>query len=183
MKRVTVFCGSNHGARPDYLDAARRLGRALVERGLTLVYGGSNVGLMRELAHTVRAAGGEVVGIIPRLLVERELSFPDLTQVHMVASMHERKALMMQLGDAFMALPGGFGTLEELFEVVAWATLGLHHKPVGLLNTAGYYDPLVQFIDHAVAERFVRPEYRQVILIEATPEKLLERLNGVWQLR
>jgi uncharacterized protein (TIGR00730 family) len=181
MKHVTVFCGSNVGARPEYLDAARRLGRALAARGLALVYGGSNVGLMRELARTVRAAGGEVVGIIPTLLVERELLYPDLTRVHVVGSMHERKALMMELGDAFVALPGGFGTLEELFEVVAWATLGLHRKPVGLLNAAGYYDPLMRFIDHAVAEQFVRPEYREVILVDPTPEGLLERLNGAWR--
>jgi uncharacterized protein (TIGR00730 family) len=176
VKRVCVFCGSSLGAKPAYLESARRLGEALARRGLGLVYGGASVGLMGVVADAALAAGGEVVGVIPRALQSKEIAHPRLTRLHVVGSMHERKARMVELSDAFVALPGGLGTLEEFAEVLTWAQLGLHRNPCGLLDVAGYYRPLTTFFDHAVAERFLRPEHREVVLVDDEPERLLDRL-------
>ena len=177
MNRICVFCGSSPGARTDYASAARRLGRVLAAQRLGLVYGGSNVGLMAELANAVLAAGGEVIGVIPRSLVEREVAHTGVTELRVVDTMHERKAMMTELADGFIALPGGLGTLDELFEVLTWAQLGLHAKPCGLLNVAGYFDGLATFLDHALRERFIRRAHRDLLLVGATPEELLGRLR------
>ncbi len=176
MRRVCVFCGSSHGARACYADAARALGTVLARRQIGLVYGGGCVGLMGVLADTVLAAGGEVVGVIPESMVPKELAHEGLTALHIVGSMHERKALMAELADAFVALPGGYGTFEEFCEILTWAQLGLHRKPCGLLNVDGYYDRLLALFDHAVAEQFVRPTHRSLVLEERDPERLLLRL-------
>lgn len=178
MRSVCVFCGSGPGANPTYLDLARRTGAVLAERGLTLVYGGGGVGLMGELADAALAVGGHVIGVIPEALAKREVAHLGLPDLRVVGSMHERKALMAELADAFIALPGGLGTLEELFEIVTWAQLGLHAKPCGLVNTDGYYDHLITFLDHAVTARFVRPEHRALIMVEPGPAALLERFDG-----
>ena len=154
MRSVCVFCGSNPGRRPEYLAGAADLGRILAARGIRVVYGGAHVGLMGALADAVLAAGGEIVGVIPGLLVDAEVAHPGLSELRVTGSMHERKALMAELADGFIALPGGIGTLEEFAEIVTWAQLGLHAKPTGLLNLLGYYDGLLGFLDHAVAERF-----------------------------
>ena len=176
MKRICVFCGSARGVRPDYAAAARKLGAMLASRRLTLVYGGGCVGLMGELANSVLDAGGEVVGVIPRSLVEMEVAHTGVTELHVVDSMHERKALMADLSDGFVALPGGLGTLEELFEILTWAQLGLHEKPCGLLEVAGYFEHLIAFLDQAVEERFLREEHRGLLLVETCPAALLDRL-------
>ena len=176
MRRVCVFCGSIPGALPDYAAAARRFGTALAERGIGLVYGGGSVGLMGVLADAALAAGGEVVGVIPRALHAREIGHAALTDLRVVETMHERKALMADLADGFVALPGGLGTLEEIFEVWTWAQLGIHAKPCGVLNAAGYFDPLLAFLDHAVAERFVRETHRAMMLVEPDPDALLRRM-------
>jgi hypothetical protein len=176
MKRICVFCGSSPGARPEYAEQARLLGLAIAGRGLGLVYGGGSVGLMGVIADAALAAGGEVDGVIPDRLKERELDHRSLTRMHVVGSMHERKALMSDLSDAFVAMPGGMGTLEELSEVLTWSQLGLHAKPVGLLDVDGYYDHLCAFFDHAVRERFLRPEHRRILLCDAEPEVLIDRL-------
>ena len=176
MRRVCVFCGSSQGARACYADAARALGTVLARRQIGLVYGGGRVGLMGVLADTVLAAGGEVVGVIPEAMVPKELAHEGLTVLHIVGSMHERKACMAELADAFVALPGGYGTFEEFCEIVTWAQLGLHRKPCGLLNVDGYYDRLLALFDHAVAEQFVRPAHRSLVLEERDPERLLLRL-------
>lgn len=173
ISRICVFCGSNDGARPEYLAAAQNLGRALAERSIGLVYGGASVGLMGAVADAVLRAGGEVVGVMPRSLLEREVAHRQLRDLRVVGSMHERKALMAELADAFLALPGGLGTLEEFFEVWTWAQLGEHTKPLGMLNVAGYYDPLLAFFDHLVSERFVRPEHRAMVLLEEDAGALL----------
>ncbi len=169
-----MFCGSSPGRNPVHLDAARRAGRTLAGRGLALVYGGGSVGLMGAVADGALEAGGEVVGVIPRALQLRELAHDRLTSLQVVGSMHERKARMAELADAFVALPGGLGTLEELAEILTWAQLGLHAKPCGLLDVDGYYAPLVAFLDHAVAEGFVRAEHRRVIHVAPVLETLLE---------
>lgn len=173
-----MFAGASPGARPDYAEAAGRLGRALAEAGVGVVYGGGNVGLMGALADAALAGGGEVVGVIPRALVERELGHPDVTRLEVVESMHERKARMAELADAFVALPGGLGTLEELFEVWTWSQLGFHAKPCGLLNAAGFFDPLLAHLDRAVAERFVRDEHRAMLRVAADPAALLDELRA-----
>ena len=157
MKRICVFCGSSSGARPHYVEAARQTGLALVERGFGLVYGGANVGLMGEIANTVLKQGGEVIGVIPEALVGRELAHACLTELRIVKSMHERKTLMSDLADGFIALPGGYGTFEEFCEIITWAQLGLHRKPCGVLNVCGYYDQLLSFFDSAVREKFFIP--------------------------
>ncbi len=175
MKRICVFCGSNLGSDGEYRTVARQLGELLAGRGLGLVYGGGNVGLMGVVADAALAAGGEVIGVIPQALVQREVAHNGLTDLRVVASMHERKQLMHQLADAFIALPGGFGTLEELLETVTWIQLGLHAKPCGLLNVKGYYDPLLTFLDRAVEARFLRPEHRGLLLAEGRAEDLLAR--------
>jgi uncharacterized protein (TIGR00730 family) len=176
LKRICVFCGSSPGTRPEYAAAARATGRLLAERGIGLVYGGGKVGLMGEAADAALAAGGEVVGVIPDALMAREVGHGGVTELHVVQSMHERKALMADLADAFVALPGGFGTWEEYFEVLTWAQLGIHPKPCGLLNVEGYYTPVLAMMDHAVAEGFVRPQHRALVLEAAAPEAMLERL-------
>ena len=178
MKSACIFCGSSPGARPQYTEATEDLAGLLVEHGITLVYGGASVGLMGRLADTVLSEGGEAIGVIPRALVEREIAHLGLTDLHVVDSMHERKALMAELSDAFVALPGGLGTLDELFEIYTWSQLGLHRKPCGLLNVEGYYQHVADFLDHAVAERFVREEHRDLLIVEAEPAAMLARLQG-----
>lgn len=177
MKRLCVFCGSSPGVLPTYADAARRLGTLLAERGIGVVYGGASVGVMGALADAALAAGGEVIGVIPRALWEREVAHTGLSALEVVGSMHERKARMAELADAFVALPGGLGTLEELFEVWTWGQLGLHRKPLGLLDTAGFYDPLIRFLDHATEQRFVGVAHRDMLAVEHDPEALVERLQ------
>ncbi len=178
IRRICVFCGSNPGASPVYAEAARALGEALAERGLGLVYGGGNVGLMRVVADAALAAGAEVIGVIPHALVAREVAHQGLTELREVGSMHERKALMAELSDGFIALPGGIGTLEEWFETWTWAQLGLHAKPLGLLDVAGYYGELLRFLDHVVAERFLHPDHRSMVLVETDPGLLLDRMRA-----
>ncbi len=178
MQRVCVFCGSSPGRGSEYGRVAQLLGRALVDRGLGLVYGGASVGLMGQLARTVLAAEGEVVGVVPAALAEREVAFVDLPDLRVVGSMHERKALMAELSDAFIALPGGMGTIEELFEIVTWAQLTIHKKPCGLLNVNNYYDHLVRFLDHAVDQDFMRPIDRALVLVDQDPEQLLNRFGS-----
>ena len=173
---ICVFCGSSAGARPEYAEAAARLGGLLAARGIRLVYGGSHLGLMGVVADRVLAAGGEVTGVMPRLLVEKEAAYIGLPDLRTVGSMHERKALMAELAGGFIALPGGFGTLEEFFEVLTWSQLGVHRKPCGLLNVAGFYDPLLALLDRAVAERFLKPSNRDLVLADDDPERLLERM-------
>jgi hypothetical protein len=176
VKRVCVFCGSNAGTRPGYAAAARALGAALGRQGLGLVYGGGNVGLMGILADATLAAGAEAIGVIPEGLVAKELAHRRLTELRVVRSMHERKALMADLADAFLALPGGFGTLDELCEVLTWAQLGLHRKPCGLVDVEGYFRPLLAFFENAVAEGFVPAAHRGLLLTDADPERILDRL-------
>ncbi|MBU1040115.1 MAG: TIGR00730 family Rossman fold protein [Proteobacteria bacterium] len=175
MRRICVFLGSNPGTSPAYLAATRALGAELARRGLATVYGGAKVGLMGELADSALAAGGEVIGIIPEALRDKELAHQGLTSLKVVASMHERKAAMADLADGFIALPGGLGTLEELCEVLTWAQLGFHKKPCGLLDVGGYYAPLCTFLDHAVAEGFVMPAHRAMLLSDPSPAALLDR--------
>jgi uncharacterized protein (TIGR00730 family) len=175
MKRVCVFCGSSVGRNPRYAEAARRTGATLARRGIGLVYGGGSVGLMGAVADAALEAGGEVVGVIPKALQVRELAHARLTKLHVVASMHERKAKMAELAEGFVALPGGMGTLEELSEVLTWAQLGIHARPCGLLDVDGYYRPLVAFFDHAVAEGFLRPEHRRLVLVADEPGALLDQ--------
>ncbi len=176
MKRVCVFLGSNHGNRPAYRVAAEELAAALTERGLGLVYGGAKVGLMGVLADAVLARGGHVIGVIPGFLGGTERAHRGLPDLRVVGSMHERKATMADLADGFIALPGGVGTFEEIFEVYTWVQLGLHAKPCALLNIAGYYDGMAQQLDHAVAEGFVKEVHRGMLLIDRDPEALLDRM-------
>ena len=176
MNSLCVFCGSNSGASPAYAEAAAGLGRALVRRGLTLVYGGGQVGLMGVVADAALAAGGRVTGVIPEVLATRELAHPRVTEMRVVGSMHERKALMSELSDGFLALPGGIGTLEEWFEVWTWSQLGFQPKPCGLLNVAGYYDHLLAFLDHMTGERFLTGAHRSMAIVDDDPERLLDRL-------
>jgi uncharacterized protein (TIGR00730 family) len=178
MNSVCVFCGSSPGNDPDYAAAAQELGRTLAERGTTLVYGGGHVGLMGVVADAALGAGGEVIGVMPRSLVDREIGHTNLTKLHVVRSMHERKALMSELSEGFIALPGGNGTLEEFFEVLTWAQLGQHAKPCGLLNVAGYYDPLLAVFDQMVDRAFLKREHREIVLVEEDPSSLLERFEG-----
>jgi len=177
MKSVCVFCGSNAGAGTGYLQAARHLGGILGERKLRLVYGGAAVGLMGALADAALAAGGVVVGVIPEALVQREIAHTGLTELHPVASMHERKARMADLADSFIALPGGAGTLEEFFEIWTWGQLGHHRKPVGLLNVDGFFDSMLAFLDHQRRERFMRQEHRDMLLTDTDAARLLDRFE------
>jgi hypothetical protein len=176
ISRVLVFCGSSPGARPEYAQEADALGRLLAERGLGLVYGGARVGLMGAVADGALTAGGEVVGVIPRQLVEHEIAHTGLSELHEVTTMHERKALMAELSDAVVALPGGTGTLDELFELFTWSQLGLHRMPIGLLDVACYWQPLLALLDHMVAERFLRAEHRQTLLVDRDAGALLDAL-------
>ncbi|MEP6574625.1 MAG: TIGR00730 family Rossman fold protein [Gemmatimonadota bacterium] len=177
-RRLCVFCGSSPGRDPAYRDLAASFAALLARRGIGIVYGGGHVGMMGILADTALAAGGEVIGILPHALYEREIGHRGLTKLHVVGSMHERKAMMADLSDGFVALPGGIGTMEELFEVWTWAQLGLHQKPVGLLHTAGFYDPLLGFLDHLVTTGFVRAEDRAALMTATDPEELLDRFEA-----
>ncbi|HUO43740.1 MAG TPA: TIGR00730 family Rossman fold protein [Burkholderiales bacterium] len=176
MQSVCVFCGSNIGASEVYAAAARDLAHAVAARGMRIVYGGGNVGLMGVLAEAALAAGVPVTGVIPHALLEREVGHRGLVDLRVVDSMHERKALMAELADAFVALPGGLGTYEETFEMLTWGQLGIHRKPCGILSVAGFYDSLMVFLDHAVAAGFLKPEHRDMLIVEHDPALLLERL-------
>lgn len=177
LRRVCVFCGSKVGTDPRYREAAVDFGKLLVRKKIGLVYGGGSIGLMGAIADAVLADGGEVIGVIPQSLATTELLHPGVADMRVVASMHARKALMAELSDAFVALPGGFGTFEEFFEVVTWSQLGLHRKLTGLLNVGGYYDPLVRLVDHAVQEGFIKPKHRKLLVIEERHDVLLNRLS------
>lgn len=174
MKKICVYCGSSPGKSPEYMEAARILGAELVKRGITLVYGGASVGIMGEIADTVLSHGGEVIGIMPQALADKEISHNGLTDLRVVSSMHERKAMMEDISDGFIALPGGMGTMEELFEVLTWSQLGYHQKPCAFLNIKGYYDSITQFLNHAVEEQFVKPIHREMVLIEDNSARLLD---------
>jgi uncharacterized protein (TIGR00730 family) len=176
MRRVCVYAGSNPGNDPLYAEAARGFATELAHRGIGLVYGGGKVGLMGVLADTILARGGEAIGVMPQALIDREIGHPGLTELKIVDSMHERKALMADLSDAFVAVPGGIGTLEELIEVYTWSQLGIHEKACGVLNVDGYYDHLARFLDHAVLRGFLKPEHRAVLSVADDPAHLLDRL-------
>jgi hypothetical protein len=178
MERICVFAGSATGDRPAYAEAAAALGELLARRNLGVVYGGGNTGLMGVVANAAMVAGGEVIGVIPEALRDRELAHEGVTRLEVVDSMHTRKALMNDFADAFIALPGGVGTLEELFEMFTWAQLGIHHKPCGLLNAGGYFDPLIRFLEDMVAAGFLRPDQRALLEVADRPEPLLEALAG-----
>ena len=175
---ICVFTGSRHGNRPEYSEAARQLGLALVERDYGLVYGGGNVGLMSVIADTVLDLGGHVTGVIPDSLVSKEVAPRGLSDLRIVQSMHERKAMMAELSDGFIALPGGIGTMEEFFEVLSWAQLGIHGKPCGLLNTSGYYDHLIEFLDDAVDRGFLKPKHRSLLILANEPPEILSRFDA-----
>lgn len=174
--RVCVFCGSSAGTRPAYADAARELGELLARRGICLVYGGGDVGLMGVLADSALAAGGEVIGVIPRALADREVAHGGLTALHVVRTMHERKQMMHDLSDGFIALPGGLGTLEEFFEVLTWGQLGMHAKPCGILDVEGYYEPMLALLDRAVDDQLLKPENRAMLMYDTSAERLLDRM-------
>lgn len=178
MKRLAVFCGSSMGLSEAYKEGAIQLGKELAKRKITLVYGGSSIGIMGTVADTVLELGGQVIGVIPKMLEEREISHPHLTELLIVDSMHERKAKMVELADGFIALPGGMGTLEELFEVLTWAQLGLHQKPCGILNIHHYYDSLISFIDHMHEQQFLQDQYRSMALIASNPSDLIEQFQS-----
>lgn len=178
MKTIGVFCGSSLGAKTAYRDAARILGLYLAEKGIDLVYGGANVGLMKVLADTLLEKGGRVIGVMPRMLVEKEVAHLNLTEMHIVESMSERKNLIMKLSDSFIAMPGGFGTLDELAEVITCNQLRLSDKPIGILNVLGYFDPLVRFFDHGVDEGFLRVEHRMNLIVEHGVEALMKRMEA-----
>jgi uncharacterized protein (TIGR00730 family) len=177
MKRVAVFCGSSIGNQQVYTKVAVELGGLLARRGIGLVYGGGNVGLMGVIADATLTAGGEVIGVIPRALADREIAHAGVTHLHVVDSMHTRKAMMADLADAFIAMPGGVGTFEEFFEAVTWTQLGLHRKACGLLNAGGFYTPLAVFIDQAVSEGFIKPVHRAAIVVDSDPARLLDTLS------
>lgn len=177
MKSICVYCGSNFGNRNSYLEAAQSLGVQMAERGITLIYGGGNVGLMGAVADSVLAAGGKVIGVMPQALVDKEIAHTGLSDLRVVGSMHERKSLMASLADAFIALPGGLGTLEEFCEVVTWTQLGFHHKACGLLNIDGFYNRLISFLNHATQEQFIRSQHRSIVLVGETPVELIEKLS------
>lgn len=177
-KRICVFTGSSPGLLPDYRKAAEEFGATLVARGYGLVYGGGKVGLMGAVADAVIAAGGHAVGVIPQALMGKEVAHEGLDELEVVHSMHDRKHRMAEMADAFVAMPGGMGTLEELSEVLTWAQLGIHSKPCGLLNVRGYFDPLLAYLDHGVEHRFVRPEHRAIVLVATSPEQLVDRLES-----
>jgi len=178
MRSLCVFCGANFGRRPGYREAASRVGELLAQRGVTLVYGGGNVGLMGALADACLAGGGRVVGVIPRALEEKEIAHRGLSEMHVVSSMHERKALMADLADAFLTLPGGFGTWDEFCEALTWSQLGLQKKACSFLNVEGYYDALLSLADRAAEDGFIRPEHRQLLLVDDDPARLLDRLTN-----
>jgi uncharacterized protein (TIGR00730 family) len=179
MRRLCVFCGSSFGANPAYTETAAALGTLLASRGIGLVYGGGNVGLMGVIADAALAAGGEVIGVIPKSLADREIAHTGCTELRVVDSMHTRKAMMADLSDAFVAMPGGVGTFEEFFEAITWTQLGLHRKPCGLLNVAGFYTPLALFIDQAVSDGFIKPVHRAAIVVDDDPVRLLDTLSTI----
>jgi len=178
MKRIAVFCGSNKGARPEYFESAQRLGQLLARENIELVYGGGMVGLMGAVADAALKHGGHVIGVIPESLVIKEVVHERLPDLRVVKNMHERKALIAELSDGFIALPGGYGTFEEFCEVLAWSQLGYHQKPFGLLDAAGFYRGMLDFFDHATREGFIRPTHRELVIVEQEPEKLLQRLRN-----
>jgi uncharacterized protein (TIGR00730 family) len=178
LKRICVFTGSRHGSHPQYAEAARQLGRELVERNYGLVYGGGNVGLMKVIADAVLELGGRVTGVIPDSLVSKEVAHRGLSDLRIVQSMHERKAMMAQFSDGFIAMPGGIGTMEEFFEVLSWAQLGIHRKPCGLLNTGGYYDRLIEFLDQAVEHDFLKSKHRSLLILGNEPADILNRFEA-----
>lgn len=180
VRSLCVFCGSSTGSDPSFRKAAEALGAALVRRDITLVYGGGNIGLMGVIADRMMADGGRVIGVIPRQLLEKELAHHEITDLHVVGSMHERKALMAELAEGFIALPGGYGTVEEFSEVLTWSQLGLHAKPMGLLNVSGYFDHFLRFLDHAVEVQLLRPEHRRLVLESSDIDAILDRMNR-WQ--
>ena len=177
MQRICVYCGSSRGARPDYVDAAEELADVLVRQELELVYGGASMGIMGVIANRVLAQGGKVHGVIPKLLEKKEIAHTGLTELHVVTSMHERKSMMAALSDGFIAMPGGFGTLEELIEIVTWGQLQFHDKPVGVLNIRNYFDHLLSYLDHTVAEGFLKPENREMLLQDADPAGLVQQFE------
>lgn len=178
MKRIAVFCGSSDGASPAYKEGAVLLGKEFAKRGITLVYGGASVGIMGTVADAVLEAGGQVIGVIPQMLEDREISHRGLTELFVVGSMHERKTKMTDLADGFIALPGGPGTLEEFFEIFTWAQLGLHQKPCGILNVNGYYDLLISFFNHMHEQQFLQEKYRSMALVDSNPAALIEKFNA-----
>jgi len=175
MKNICVYCGSSPGRLEVYADGARALAQALVARDLGLVYGGASIGLMGLIADGVLRLGGRAVGVIPHALAQKEVAHKGLTELHITQSMHERKTLMAELSDGFIAMPGGIGTFEEIFEIWTWAQLGIHAKPCGLLNVSGYFDALTTFLDHATAEQFLKPPHRSLLVVESGPDALLDR--------
>ncbi|WP_075259122.1 LOG family protein [Herbaspirillum camelliae] len=177
MKSICVYCGSSPGASPAYAEAARKLAREMVNNNIALVYGGGNVGLMGIIASEVMQLGGEATGVIPKALLDKELGHHGLTRLHIVKDMHERKAMMAELSDGFVAMPGGMGTLEELFEVLTWAQLGFHYKPICLYNVEGFYDNLIAFVDHLVSQRFVSSDQSGLMMHEADPARLIQRFQ------
>jgi len=176
LTSLCIYCGSGSGRIDAYAAAARALAQAMVERGVRLVYGGASVGIMGTVADEVLRLGGKVVGVIPEAMMRKELAHAGLTELHVTPTMHARKTLMAELADGFVALPGGIGTMEEIFEIWTWGQLGFHRKPCGLLNAAGYYDSLIAFLDHATREQFVRPDQRRMLVVESEPSALLDRL-------
>ncbi|MCQ8117516.1 TIGR00730 family Rossman fold protein [Methylomonas rosea] len=175
INSICIYCGSSSGRLEAYGEAAQALAAALVSRNIRLIYGGAGIGIMGMVADQVLKLGGQAIGVIPKALAHKEVAHPNLTELHVTQSMHERKMLMAELADGFIALPGGIGTLEELFEIWTWAQLGFHQKPCGLLNVAGYYDALINFLDHVAAEQFVKPHHRGMLMVEADPQVLLDR--------
>lgn len=181
MKRIAVFCGSRLGASEAYKEGAINLGRVMADQGVTLVYGGSSIGLMGVLADTVLENGGEAIGVIPQTLVDREVAHHHLTDLHIVNTMHERKAKMAELADAFITMPGGAGTMEEFFEVYTWAQIGIHDKPFGLYNVSQYYTPLISLFDHMVNQHFLSQDHRDMVMIEEDPETLFRKFENYKQ--
>ncbi|MBF0104603.1 MAG: TIGR00730 family Rossman fold protein [Deltaproteobacteria bacterium] len=178
MKRICVFCGSSPGNKPAYITAARQLGEVLVREHLGLVYGGGNIGLMGEIARTVFKNGGDVIGVIPGALAEKELAYRELSDLRIVSTMHERKALMAELSDAFIALPGGLGTIEEFFEVLTWAQLGMHKKPCGILNIEQYFDHLMRFLEQSVQNGFIKQAHMSILLSDNSPDGLVKQIKN-----
>ena len=176
MNRICVFCGSKTGTNPLFMKTAVELGRLLAECGLDLVYGGARIGLMGAVADSVLAGGGRVVGVVPEAMATKEVVHEGLSEIHVVSSMHERKSMMARLADGFVALPGGFGSFEELLEMITWAQLGIHRKPVAILNVSGYYDSLIQLFERAIEEGFIKPRNRQLVVVEEEPDRLLQTL-------
>lgn len=178
MKRICVFCGSSPGGCPEYIQAARDLGTVLVNHGIDLVYGGGNVGMMGAVAESVFNAGGHVTGVIPKHLAEKEVAFIELSDLRIVDTMHQRKAMMAELSDGFIAMPGGLGTIEEIFEVWTWGQLNMHQKPCGLLNTCGYYNHLLTFLDHITTEQFVQEGHRQMLIVDSDTDRLIHQFQN-----